>query len=133
MWVVNHSDEDHYILNAGSLHNPHLHHSLSNLPLDPPTPADWVEAMAKGLDICNDGGDGVQSDQQDPSESSCSEDDDAKGETDFEDTGSQAETGSTYNANDVEWNEDSEGFDTDISWGSADAEGETDTKDDWAS
>ncbi|WAR59047.1 hypothetical protein PtB15_10B389 [Puccinia triticina] len=112
-WVVKHSDEEHYILNAGSLHDPHLHHTLSNLPLDPPTPADWVEAIAKGLDIWNDGGDGVESDQEDRSESSCSEDDDAKGETDDEDTGSQAETGSTYSGTDT-----------------ADAEGETDTKDD---
>ncbi|KNZ57692.1 hypothetical protein VP01_2098g2 [Puccinia sorghi] len=50
-WQVEHSDDQHFIINSASLHDPALHQRTSNLPLVTPTPRDWSQAMAHGFAV----------------------------------------------------------------------------------
>ncbi|KAA1119390.1 hypothetical protein PGT21_024083 [Puccinia graminis f. sp. tritici] len=48
-WVVTHSDQDHYVINAASFHAPDLHRAIARLPVDAVSDADWAAGIRQGL------------------------------------------------------------------------------------
>jgi hypothetical protein len=48
---VNHSDENHYIINSASLSNPELHRLVSLLPIEWTNPRDWVACVRGGFAV----------------------------------------------------------------------------------
>ncbi|WAR53854.1 hypothetical protein PtB15_3B363 [Puccinia triticina] len=84
---VAHTDTDNYIINAASLHDPHLHQTVANLPILTPNGSDWSEAISRGLAIWTDGCEPVESDGEPASDGSNSEADaDAEGITDSDES-----------------------------------------------
>ncbi|OAV97709.1 hypothetical protein PTTG_01123 [Puccinia triticina 1-1 BBBD Race 1] len=71
-WQVKHTDNINYIINAASLHDPHLHQSISNLPVAKIENRDWLDCVATGLDnwVADTGGVYVTSDEEIYSEGS---------------------------------------------------------------
>ncbi|EHS64758.1 uncharacterized protein PGTG_22477 [Puccinia graminis f. sp. tritici CRL 75-36-700-3] len=48
---VQHSDIDHFLINAASLHNPGLHQQMSLPAALPISPSDWRDAISLGLEV----------------------------------------------------------------------------------
>ncbi|PLW54792.1 hypothetical protein PCANC_03704 [Puccinia coronata f. sp. avenae] len=51
---VEHTDNDHFVINSASLQNSDLHHTISNLTFAPITPEQWVDGMATGCRVWSD-------------------------------------------------------------------------------
>ncbi|PLW06567.1 hypothetical protein PCANC_26024 [Puccinia coronata f. sp. avenae] len=51
---VEHTDNDHFVINSASLRNSDLHHAISNLTFAPITPEQWVDGMATGCRVWSD-------------------------------------------------------------------------------
>ncbi|KAA1133467.1 hypothetical protein PGTUg99_015322 [Puccinia graminis f. sp. tritici] len=92
-WEVTHNDQDHYIINASSLHDPTLHQMISKLPVRTLQDQEWVDAISQGLAVWNDQDEDITSDEDDDEDADAADevnssdeedeegDDDAEGET----------------------------------------------------
>ncbi|KAA1097528.1 hypothetical protein PGT21_010248 [Puccinia graminis f. sp. tritici] len=106
-WQVEHSDQEHYIINSGALRNAVLHRRISGLPMELPDRHKWTEAIDLGLGIWNTGLDPIQSDDEHFDEYQPGSEDDAEGETDSEFARSSNSSGSD-NDEDADGETDSE-------------------------
>ncbi|KAA1114601.1 hypothetical protein PGT21_014993 [Puccinia graminis f. sp. tritici] len=92
-WEVTHNDQDHYIINASSLHDPTLHQMISKLPVRTLQDQEWVDAISQGLAVWNDQDEDITSDEDEDEDADAADevnssdeedeegDDDAEGET----------------------------------------------------
>jgi hypothetical protein len=106
-WQVEHSDQEHYIINSGALRNPVLHRTISQLPMDVPDGHKWTEAINLGHGIWNISSEPIQFDNEDIDEYHPRSEDDAEGQTDSEFARSSNSSGSD-NYEDAEGETDSE-------------------------
>jgi hypothetical protein len=75
---VEHTEDDHFIINSASLHNAQLHHRISDLFYPPISPEEWVRCIAKGMQVWSAAGDAGEELYED----SNSEDEEVDGDSD---------------------------------------------------
>ncbi|KAA1120082.1 hypothetical protein PGT21_037131 [Puccinia graminis f. sp. tritici] len=126
-WGIRHLDEDRYILNSASLHDPQLHERILELPPTTFSPAEWAECIKLGHHSWL-GGSEVSSD-----DAGDSSDEESQGPVESGDPGGDEEEEANEPEDGRSVSEYSEGSsqDEDGSSQDEDAEGETDDEEEY--